>query len=181
MKMLSEVSRRYARALFELVAGSKTEEILKQLRKVQQSLDNPKIQELVTSPVLSRKEKVLIAEQILSNHEVSDEVENLVRLAASKDRLSKFAEIVKAFELISDEKNKVLRGVVTSPEELTRAEKEEIEEVISKFTGYQLLLDFIEDESLIGGVHAQVGSFTFDGTLNTQLTRLKEDINRRVN
>ncbi len=181
MRVTSEVSKRYAKALFELVAQNKAEEVLKELRSVQAAFNNDKLKNVIVSPVLSRKEKEIIVGQIMSGLDLREEVEGLVKLLALKDRLSIFSDVVQAFETISDEKNKVLRGVVKSAGALSDAEKSEIEEAISKFTGYQLLLDYKEDPSLIGGMIAQVGSHTFDGTLNTQLMKLKEEINRRAN
>lgn len=181
MKATSEVSRRYAKALYELVSKNKPEEVLKQLRKVQEIFSNEKLKDVVVSPVLSRKEKAAIAHQVTASLNLVTEVEGLINLLAEKDRLNIFAEVVQAFENINDEKNKVSRGIVKSAITLTASEKEEIEDAISKFTGYQLLLEYKEDPSLIGGLIAQVGSYTFDGTLNTQLMKLKEEINRRAN
>jgi len=178
MKKYSEVSRRYAKALFELVAGTKVEDTLKQLRKVQAAVDNPKIKDLLSSPVLSRKEKGLVVAQVVSNLGLTDMVENMLSVLADKDRMSIFDEVVACFEMISDEKNNVLRGDVFSASKLSEKDKSEVEEAISKFTGRQLLLDYKDDPSLIGGITAKVGSYTFDGSLNTQLSKLKEQVTR---
>lgn len=178
MKANSEVAKRYAKALFEAVGESKTDDSLRQLRDAQSILSQPKLRDLLSSPVLSRKEKELVVDQSISDMKLSQEVLNLLKLLAAKDRINILDETVLSFETISDEKNNVLRGTVTSSQKLTDAEKEEIESVISKFTGNQLLLEYNEDPALVGGVLAKVGSYTFDGTIETQLTKLKEQVTR---
>lgn len=178
MKANSEVAKRYAKALFEALNGSQTKEALKDLREAQSILTQPKLGDLLSSPVLSRKEKVLVVEQSIASMGLGKEVEGLLKLLATKDRIGSLDQVVSSFERISDEKNNVLRGVVTSSEKLSEADKSEIEGAISKFTGNQLLLEYKEDAKLVGGVLAQVGSYTFDGTLETQLIKLKEQVNR---
>jgi F-type H+-transporting ATPase subunit delta len=152
-----------------------------QLRKVDELFQSPKLKDAISSPVLSRKEKQMISAQLTGSLKLDSEVYGLIQLLAMKDRMAIYSDVVMAFEMISDEKNKVLRGTVTSASALSTSEREEVEAAISKSTGFQLLLDFKEDKDLVGGLIATVGSFTFDGTLNTQLLKLKEEINRRVN
>ncbi len=178
MKAQSEVAKRYARALFEAVGESNTEDSLRQLRSAQEILNQPKLKELLISPVLSRREKELVVDQSVSDIKLSQEALNFLRLLAAKDRINSLDEVVSSFETINDEKNNVLRGTVTSPQKLSDEEKEEIEGVISKFTGNQLILEYEEDPTLVGGILAKVGSYTFDGTVETQLTKLKEQVNR---
>jgi F-type H+-transporting ATPase subunit delta len=178
MKTNSEVTKRYAKALLEVLGGAKTEEILTQLRQAQSILGQPKLHSLLSSPVLSRKEKVMVVEQSISNMNLNKEVESLLKLLATKDRIGSLDGVVSSFEALSDEKNNVLRGVVMSSEKLSKADQEQVKDAITKFTGNQLLLEYKEDPSLIGGVLAKVGSYTFDGTLDTQLTKLKEQVNR---
>lgn len=178
MKANSEVAKRYAKALFEALGGTKTEQALKDLRQAQTILSQEKLNDLLSSPVLSRKEKVLVVEQSIASMNLGTEVQNLLKLLATKDRIASLDGVVSCFETISDEKNNVLRGVVSSSEKLSEADKAEIEGAISKFTGNQLLLEYKEDPKLVGGVLAKVGSYTFDGTLETQLTKLKEQVTR---
>ncbi len=101
---------------------------------------------------------------------------NLIKLLAAKDRLVIFSEVVLSFETISDTQNKVLRGEVKSKEELSTEERSALEKRIKDFTGAKLILEYKRTDEILGGVIAQVGSFTFDGTLDTQLSKLREQI-----
>ncbi len=176
----SEVSKRYAKALFEVVSDANSEKTLAQLRKIQETLSIPKIKNLVESPVLSRKDKVLIVDQVASQISLDKDLLNLIQLLATKDRLAAFDDIVKSFESISDERNQVLRGVVQSSQKLSPEDKKAIEKQIADFTKAQLILEYVENPSLIGGIQATVGSYTFDGSIDTQLRKLKEEVKARV-
>lgn len=178
MKKYSEVSKRYAKALFETLGGDKEEIALQQLRKVQAKTENKELKKLLSSPVLSRKEKGIAISQITASLSLNENINGLLSIMAAKDRLGNLDEVVSCFEAISDEKNNVLRGDVLSATEIDQTEKKEIERAIEKFTKRKPLLDYKTDEKLIGGISARAGSFTFDGSLSTQLLRLKEEVSK---
>jgi uncharacterized protein YbcI len=56
-----------------------------------------------------------------------------------------------------------------------------IKEKLEKLTGKKVVLEYHEDKSLIGGLVAQVGSFSFDDSLETQLRLMREDLKRKAN
>ena len=80
MKANSEVAKRYAKALFEALGGTKTEQALKDLRQAQSILSQEKLNDLLSSPVLSRKEKVMVVEQSIASMNLGNEVQNLLKL-----------------------------------------------------------------------------------------------------
>ncbi len=176
----SEVSKRYARALFGTVSNAGSDKVLTQLRSVRDLLNHDKVSSLVSSPVLSQEERVEVLEKLSASLALDKDIHAFIRVLAMKDRLSIFDEIVNSFEAISDEQNKVLRGVVKSREDLSTPERKEIEKSIADFTGAQLILEYVKDPNMIGGVYAQVGSYTFDGSLDTQLKKLKEQVTNRT-
>ncbi len=53
-----------------------------------------------------------------------------------------------------------------------------LREAIASMTGRTIVLDAKTDPSLIGGVVAQVGPRQFDGSLRTQLERMREQLKR---
>jgi F-type H+-transporting ATPase subunit delta len=176
----SEVSKRYARALYNAVEASGTDKALAQLRSVRDLLFHDKVRNLACSPILSKKERVEIIEKLCSTLSLDKDVLAFIKVLAAKGRLSIFEEVVNSFEFLCDEKNKVLRGFVKSKEELSSSERSEIEKAIRDFTGAQLILEYSQDPKMIGGVFAQVGSYTFDGSLDTQLRKLKEQVTNRI-
>jgi F-type H+-transporting ATPase subunit delta len=110
----------------------------------------------------------------------SDSVTNGLLLLAHKNRLNLFFDIVDAFEEISDLDHGVTRGTVKSAKALGPEARNKIEATVNKVTGKKVILNYTEDADLLGGMMAQVGGWTFDDSLETHLTRMSEDLNRRT-
>lgn len=178
---ISEVSLRYAKAIFEIAVDQNSAELtLAQLRKLQTVFfQDEQITEFICSPVISAEQKQTIIKAALEKGDIQSIVKDFTLLLAQKNRLTLFAEIVEAFESLADNANKVTRGVVTSATLLGPAERKSIESTISKALGKGVILSYKEDHKLLGGLVAKVGSYTFDDTIDTHLNRLKEELNRR--
>lgn len=178
----SELASRYSKALFDLSRETNTQDkIFSELRGFEQILiKNPEFEAFLTHPLVRSEDKETVLSKALENAGMKAETVNFILLLARKNRLGMFSQIVEAFENQTDESHGVTRGQVKSATVLNPSEREDLEKTVSKFTGKQVILSYKEDPSLIGGVVAQVGSYTFDDSLSSHLTRLKEEINRRT-
>ncbi len=178
----SEVSKRYAKALYELSkAQQKNDVVLAEIRALVQILKDDKVvADFVKSPLVSPENKTTAIKAAFSG-KTSADVTNLLLLLASKNRLEIFSELVAAYEQISDQDHGVTRGTVRSASVLSADARKSIEATVAKATGKKVILNFVEDHSLLGGLVAQVGGWTFDDSLNSHLTRMSEDLNRRAN
>jgi F-type H+-transporting ATPase subunit delta len=178
--MISEVSRRYARALYDLSKQAKNQEkVFAELRTLKQVFEaDQAVHEFVSSPLIPPDQKIAALKAALSN-KVSAEVTNTLVLLAEKNRLDIFSGLVAAFEAISDEDHGVTRGTVRSATTLSPEARQQIEDTVTKVTKKKVILNFTEDSKLLGGMVAQVGGWTFDDSLETHLTRMSEDLNRR--
>ena len=178
--MISEVSRRYARALYDLAKQAKNQDkIFSELRTLKQVFDGDQaIHEFVSSPLIAPTQKIAALTAALSN-KVSQELTNTLILLAENNRLEIFNELVSAFEAISDEDHGVTRGTVRSATALSPEARKKIEDTVTQVTKKKVILNFTEDPKLLGGMVAQVGGWTFDDSLETHLTRMSEDLNRR--
>jgi len=179
--MISEVSRRYARALYELSKQAKNQDkVFAELRVLRQVIEaDAGISDFVSSPLIAPNQKVAALKGALSG-KISDELINTLILLAEKNRLDIFSELVSAFEAISDEDHGVTRGAVRSATPLSAEARQQIEDTVTKVTKKKVILNFTEDAKLLGGMIAQVGGWTFDDSLETHLTRMSEDLNRRT-
>lgn len=109
---------------------------------------------------------------------VSAEVEAFLLLLARKNRLPIFPEVLEAYQHFTDEANGVTRGVVRSARVLSQEDRGRIEETVSRYTKKNVILTYKEDEDLLGGLVAEVGSYTFDDSLTAHLKRLNEELKR---
>lgn len=179
---VSEVATRYAAALHSLVKDNGTEEsTLLELRALADLFaKDPAVMEFIHSPLILASKREEALKVAICDKGLSKDVESFVLLLAKKNRIVAFEEILDAYQLQVDIDKGVTRGVVRSVAVLSPEERAEIEKRISDVTGKRVILNYTEDPDLIGGLIAQVGSYTFDDTLTTHLSRMKEDLNRRT-
>ena len=177
----SEVSRRYAKSLFELSqeAGA-VEKTLGELRELSKAYGDESIQAFMGSRVVSAKDKLSVIEGLTKSFDFSETTRNFLKTLASKGRLSCIPEIASSFESCADEKNEVVRGTVRSTHVLSPDEKAEIEKTIQQVIKKKVIITYTEEENIIGGIEAQVGGYTFDDSLLTHLNKLKEELKRSV-
>lgn len=174
------VANRYARALFQL-AKEKNEQdtIFDQMRVIDDAFSLEKdIMEFVHSPLIRPSDKEKAITGLTAKVQMSETLKNFLLLLAKKNRLDLFPEVMAAFQQINDESHGVTRGVVRSAAPLAPEERKRIEQLVGKATKKQVILTYKEDSTLLGGLVAEVGSFTFDDSLSAHLTRINEQLNR---
>ena len=72
----------------------------------------------------------------------------------------------------------VIRGNVKTAHGLGNSEQKEVTELLGKLTNSEVILDFGEDEDLVAGLTAQVGSLTIDDSIRSHLTKMRDELNR---
>lgn len=177
MKVQTEVAIRYAKALFGLSFNGRNDTVLEDLRKTLHAFtENENIKALIFSPVITKTDKMLVVEKVLGTLNVMDEVKVFFRLLGQKGRLDIMEQAVTAYEQITDSSNNVVRGEVRTALKVTSEEKKQIEKAINNNIKQQLILEYREDKNVIGGIAANVGSYSFDGSVKTGLKKLKESL-----
>lgn len=177
------IAERYARALYELaVETNHRDKIFEELRELRNVFSGRgEIHEFFSSPAVLGQTREQIVEKATSVKGMSEEVHDLIRLLAHKDRLNLLGDIVDAYQQHNDEAHGVIRGQVESAIALGPDERKRIEEIVKKVTKKDVILTYKTNPKVIGGLVAKVGSFTFDDTIQSHLNRMKEDLKRRVN
>lgn len=178
----TQLASRYAKALFELASeNGQQDKVFAELRQFKALIEkDPAIKEFVLSPLIKAEDKAATLAKAISDEALTDATKNFLLVLARKNRLGIFDEITDAFQAQSDLAHGVVRGQVRSATVLAPEERGRIEDIVAKATQKQVILNYKEDPSVIGGLIAEVGTFTFDDTLSSHLRRMKEDINRRT-
>lgn len=179
---VSELANRYAKAIFELAVDNRSQDkVFGDLRELSRVFAEDKnVHEFLTSPLVTADQRVALLEKALENKGVSKEVVDLVFLLARKDRLGVFGEIVQAFESEADAANNVARGTVRSATTLGQDDRKRIEDQVERVLKKKVILSYKVDPSVIGGLVAQVGSYTFDDSIAAHLKRMNEELKRRM-
>jgi F-type H+-transporting ATPase subunit delta len=179
---VSELAKRYAKAVYELAIDNKTEEkVFQDLRAIEASFSKDKeIHEFLVNPMIDAKMRADALEKAMAGKGVSKEATDLVLLLARRDRFSIFHELVAAYEQQADDANKVCRGTVRSASVLGQDERTKIEATVERVLKKKVIMTYKVDPSVIGGLIAQVGSYTFDDTIASHLSRMNDELNRRT-
>jgi F-type H+-transporting ATPase subunit delta len=172
------LSRRYAGALADVAAERGALEavgrdlhaiagLLKQNRDATSFFANPGIP-------LTDKRRVLQA--VAERAEIQPLSATFLGLILEKRRLSHLPEIVLAYEELSDERLNRAKATVTSATPLSAPILDALRGRLGEATGKDVYLETRIDPGIMGGLVAQVGSTIYDGSLRTQLTRMREQL-----
>jgi len=173
---------RYARALYNLAKESNQQDfVFAEMRAINEAFESDsEIKTFLETPMIRPTDKIKAVEGLLAKVKVSDVLKNFILLLAKKGRLPLFGDVVTSYQQISDESHGVTRGEVRSAAVLGPDDRKRIEELVGKATKKKVILTYKEDPSLLGGLVAEVGSFTFDDSLTSHLNRINEQLTRSL-
>ena len=175
---LQTVARRYATALAD-VAIERREE-----REVQNELDQwaemieayPQLKEVFANPTVVYDHKRKVLEDLISRARVRETTASFLRVLLKNQRLSQLREIVERFGQVLDERGGVVAAHVTTARPIPEDLRNSLHDTLTVATGRKVRLSFTTDESIIGGLVARIGSTIFDGSVQSQLDRLANEM-----
>ena len=176
----SSVARRYARALLALgLEEGRHEKFGDELDAVVRALDeSQEARDMALNPGYSAQQRQGVVGTLASQLQLSPTVVNFLRLLVERQRLPGLPQIARAFRELVDAQVGRVRAVVTSAQPLSPDELSRIQSTLASATRKSIALEAKTDPSIIGGVVTQVGATLFDGSLKTQLERLREELKR---
>lgn len=179
--MISPIATSYAKALFEVSKSEQVEkQVYTQLNTAAEGLTSDALVHNWLNDPSVKAEARLQTVQSTFKGKVHQELYNLLQLLAERDRLAFIDQIAKAFQKLIDKDNQVMRGEVRSAVAIDSSSRERLEKQVAQVTGKQVILNYVIDPSVIGGLVAKVGSYTFDDSLDSHLRRLNEELKRRA-
>ncbi len=179
---VSEVARRYANALFTLVSSNGSfDVIVEDLKAIKQALTkDPEFLKMLNAPVVSSSDRIEFIQKTFGTTIKSEKLKDFLSLLVDKGRIYLLLQIIESFEKAVDEKNDVLRGTVKTAAPIESEQRKSLEESVSKRLNKGVALEYEEDKSLVGGIRIEVGSYLFDGSIETQIRMLNDDITRSI-
>lgn len=107
-------------------------------------------------------------------------VGKLVVLLAERDRLELLPDLLAAYhERLLDHLH-VVQAEVTTTAPLTPASAEALRQKLTQVTGRTVTITEKIDPAILGGVVARIGSTVYDGSVATQLARMREQLVERA-
>lgn len=171
---------RYARALFD-VAIKERADVEKVQSDLQQFVDlfaqHPSLAHTLGNPAIPASKKKGVAQALIERAGgLSPMVAKLMLLLAERDRLALLPDIARIYgERVMDHLN-VIRAEVTTAVELAPDRLLALENGLQQATGRKVVLESKVDPSIIGGVITRLGSTVYDGSVTTQLQKLKQSL-----
>ena len=176
--MAKLVSTTYADALFETGIEENTlDELYNEALSVKQILEeNPDFSRLMNHPKILKEDKEEIMESVFKGR-LSDEFTGFLKIIVANKRYSEIDSILDYFILRVKEHNKIGIAYVTTPLELTDAQKETVKKKLLDTTDYvSMEMNYKLDESLIGGMIIRIGDKVVDSSIRTKLEGLERDL-----
>lgn len=170
---------RYARALFDVAQKERLD--LGQLDRelsgfTQLVANNEPLARTFFNPAVPAPRKRAIVEQLLTRSPLSPPVARLLLMLAERDRLTVLDELTRAFRERVMDSQQIVRAEVTTAIPLPPERVAAVRQGIASATGREVQLETKVDPSIIGGAVTRIGSTVYDGSVVTQLQKLKETL-----
>ena len=172
------LARRYARAMLDVgIDKGIHEKLAGEIEDLAAAYSTSRdLQEALTNPVFPRAQRRAVLEAVLIKVGASTETRNFSLLLLDRERIPVIPAIARELRTMVDEKVGRVRATVTSARELPPEHYTQIQTALEKATGKHVLLDREVDDTLLGGVIAKLGDTVYDGSVRTQLEKLRETI-----
>lgn len=173
-------SKIYARALFELTEEkNQTITVLAELRELNQSFSaNAQVFAALAQGLVDAQMRVRVVTEAVRASGASSITQKFVLLLADRARLSELAEVANEVERLLNQKAGIVVGDLRSAVELSSEETKSLSGSIGKRLGVKVELRQHIEPTLLGGFVVNVAGRTFDGSLRTQLEKLKTQLSQ---
>ncbi len=172
------LAKRYAGALVEVASAAGEQE----LEAVREDLalfadvlrEHRDLWRYLRDPAAQRPDKLRTVGELAATLGLRQLAATFLRMLQEHDRLTALDQIRRAYEALMDERLGRTKAVVTAAAPLDAEQEARLRAELGRVTGKQVYLEVRQDPGLLGGLIAQIGSRVYDGSLRTQLRRLRE-------
>ena len=172
MKALAE---RYAGALVDVALENKQADLVKQELADFAGLirESPELHAFLSNPSIARAAKHSAIDAIVARMGATRTLRNYLFVIVDQRRAGMLIEIEQAFSRLLNARQGITQASVTSATELSAQERAELGAALEKLTGEKVQSKFTTDAALIGGAVVRIGSTIYDGSVRTQLERMR--------
>jgi F-type H+-transporting ATPase subunit delta len=174
------VARRYAKAL--LLIGKddgRAENYKEELGAISVIMAREKqLEAAIFNPSYRASERKKLLQKITEALKLSAVMKSFMLLLFEKRRITFLGHINELYQKLADELNGVARASVVSAAKLPDETVGKIREALSKKTGKKVIIEIEQDPDLIGGVITKMGDLVLDGSIKTQIIKMRETLKR---
>ena len=172
---------RYARALLDItITESDPVAAEKDLAAFADLVQrNPDLQRTLANPVVSANAKRAVVQQLLERSQPTAPVGKLLLLLASRGRLELVPDILDIYRERLMDHRQVIQAEVTTASPLAPERVSELQQRLAKITGRAVNMTTKVDQAIIGGIVTRIGSTVYDGSVATQLAKVRDRLSAR--
>lgn len=172
------VAKRYAKALVEMGReDNKFREIGEELRNIAAIFSsNPELKRFLLNVMYALKDRLVLTEKISEALKISDIVKRFLALLVERRCIGIIEDISIAYSKMEDELAGRIKIKVESAIELSEGRIKEINKRLQDLTKKEVTLTVEKNPSLIGGLVFTIGNIILDGSIKTQLEKVRERI-----
>ena len=169
---------RYAKALLEVaIQESDPSRIETDLAGIVDAMTStPDLRRAMLSPGVPQSARVNLVKAVAEQSGVQQPLAKLLVMLAERGRLELLPHLLDVYRERLLAHSNIVRGHITSAAPLSEDRVAALAKSLSARTGKQVQLDTAVDPALIGGVVAMIGSTVYDGSIRTQLQKLRQQI-----
>jgi F-type H+-transporting ATPase subunit delta len=176
-------AKRYARALFDVALKEKAD-----LNAIEAELagfvrlfdEHPTFAKVLLNPAVPVPRKRAAVAEVVRRAGLTGVVAKILVLLAERDRLVLLPDLLESYRDRVLDHQQVARAQVTTAAALEPARAQDVERSLARATGRTVVLSTTVDPSILGGVVARIGSTVFDGSIATQLRKMRQRLAERV-
>jgi F-type H+-transporting ATPase subunit delta len=169
---------RYAKALLDVAIKEadpvKAEQDLSTIADLFQK--NADLRKAFENPAVPVQAKRAVVEQLVARLKPAAPLGKLLVLLADRDRLDLLSDLAAAYRERLMDYQKVVRAEVITALPLPDAHAKQLQDKLARVTGRTVTMSTKVDPSILGGVVARVGRTVYDGSLATQLQRMRDKL-----
>ncbi len=175
----SAVSRRYARALFELLGPADVERMRAGLQGLSQALaESTALKHVVASPAFSQAEKMSVLLELGKRLGCPGAIKGFLAQLVAKHRLDQIPAIADTFGELADQAKGVKQVEVTSASALSKKDREGIQRRLGDLLRGDVSVTYQEDPRLLSGLRLQIGSTVYDSSVRNRLDTLRANLTK---
>jgi F-type H+-transporting ATPase subunit delta len=173
------LSRRYTKALFQLAREAGQEEkIGLEIESFLGAYTGAELQTVLTNPAFGMDSRKRVVIDVSNRLQLSILAIHFLSLLLERDRLTYLASIAALYRRLLNETKGRVEAKVVSPGSLEAVMVDRLRDVLHRISGKEIVLQQEMDLSLIGGVLVEFEGKVYDGSVRTQLEKMKQRIAR---
>lgn len=173
------LSRRYAKALFQLALEQKREEVVsEEVERFRAAYVSSPLQTVLNNPGFNLDSRKNVLRAVAKSLELSPLAVHVLLLLLDRDRLIYLPAIVDRYRALLNAAKGRVEGTVAAAAPLDPDMMGRLRHVLGGLSGKEVVLHEETDPALIGGLLVRLEGTVYDGTVRTQLEQMKQRLAR---